>query len=199
MLHDIGVPAKVAQQQLGHAAVETTLKVYTHAIPGTHLLAVENLKRVLIPNVLVLVRSSAAENSRVYSITHTEPSREPFWHFLKEDCQGDPTGKRELSAQENPCVNLVSGGLAIGAQLFPYLLKLSAGTVRAFEIVSLPCNDLLDERTKQLLACLIHPASCPFQKAVQRCESLAKSESPHYFPGALFPQPMQALPPRGCG
>lgn len=51
VLHDLGVPAKVVQQQLGHAAVETTLKVYTHAIPETHRLAVENLERVLFPNV----------------------------------------------------------------------------------------------------------------------------------------------------
>jgi len=51
LLHDLGVPAKVAQQQLGHAAVETTLKVYTHAIPETHRRAVEDLERVLFPNV----------------------------------------------------------------------------------------------------------------------------------------------------
>ncbi|HXE74706.1 MAG TPA: site-specific integrase [Candidatus Xenobia bacterium] len=51
VLHDIGVPAKVVQQQLGHATVETTLKVYTHAIPETHRRAVEDLERVLFPNV----------------------------------------------------------------------------------------------------------------------------------------------------
>jgi len=51
LLHDLGVPAKVAQQQLGHATVETTLKLYTHAIPETHRRAVEGLERVLFPNV----------------------------------------------------------------------------------------------------------------------------------------------------
>ncbi len=45
------MPAKIAQQQLGHATVETTLSVYTHAIPETHRQAVENLERVLFPNV----------------------------------------------------------------------------------------------------------------------------------------------------
>jgi len=35
VLHDIGVPAKIAQQQLGHASVETTLNFYTHVIPDT--------------------------------------------------------------------------------------------------------------------------------------------------------------------
>lgn len=51
LLHDLGVPAKVAQQQLGHASVETTLKIYTHAIPETHRRAIEDLERVLFPNV----------------------------------------------------------------------------------------------------------------------------------------------------
>jgi integrase len=35
LLHDLGVPPKVAQQQLGHATVETTLNLYTHVIQGT--------------------------------------------------------------------------------------------------------------------------------------------------------------------
>ncbi len=56
-LHDLGVPAKVAQQELGHAAVETTLKVYTHAMPETHRRAVEDLERVLFPNVPKLADS----------------------------------------------------------------------------------------------------------------------------------------------
>lgn len=51
LLHDLGVPAKVAQQQLGHATIETTLNIYTHAIPETHRHAVEHLERVLFPNV----------------------------------------------------------------------------------------------------------------------------------------------------
>lgn len=57
LLHDLGVPAKVAQQQLGHATVETTLDVYTHAIPETHRRAVEALERVLFPNVPKLTES----------------------------------------------------------------------------------------------------------------------------------------------
>ena len=51
VLHDLGVPAKIAQQQLGHATLETTLNIYTHAIPATHRRAVERLERVLFPNV----------------------------------------------------------------------------------------------------------------------------------------------------
>jgi integrase len=51
VLHDLGVPVKIAQKQLGHATVETTLNIYTHAIPETHRRAVEDLERVLFPNV----------------------------------------------------------------------------------------------------------------------------------------------------
>ena len=51
LLHNLGVPAKIAQLQLGHATVETTLNIYTHAIPETHRRAVEDLERVLFPNV----------------------------------------------------------------------------------------------------------------------------------------------------
>jgi len=51
LLHDLGVPAKVAQQQLGHASVDTTLKVYTHVVETTHRKAIEDLERVLFPSV----------------------------------------------------------------------------------------------------------------------------------------------------
>jgi integrase len=51
VLHDIGVPAKIAQQQLGHATVETTLNFYTHAIPDTHRRAIESLEQALFPVV----------------------------------------------------------------------------------------------------------------------------------------------------
>ncbi|HYY72093.1 MAG TPA: tyrosine-type recombinase/integrase, partial [Candidatus Bathyarchaeia archaeon] len=51
LLYDIGVPAKIAQQQLGHATVETTLNFYTHAIPDTHRRAIESLEQALFPVV----------------------------------------------------------------------------------------------------------------------------------------------------
>jgi integrase len=50
-LHDIGIPAKIAQQQLGHASIEATLNIYTHAIPETHRRAIESLEAVLFPVV----------------------------------------------------------------------------------------------------------------------------------------------------
>ena len=51
VLHDLGVPVKVIQQQLGHAAVETTLNIYTHVVGETQRKAIEDLERVLFPNV----------------------------------------------------------------------------------------------------------------------------------------------------
>ncbi len=57
LLHDLGVPVKFAQQQLGHATVETTLNVYTHTILETHRRAVVDLERVLFPNVPKLADS----------------------------------------------------------------------------------------------------------------------------------------------
>ena len=51
VLHDIGVLAKIAQQQLGQATVETTLNFYTHAVPDTHRRAIERLEQALFPVV----------------------------------------------------------------------------------------------------------------------------------------------------
>ena len=51
VLHDIGVSAQIAQQQLGHTTVETTLNFYTHAIPDTHRRAIESLEEALFPVV----------------------------------------------------------------------------------------------------------------------------------------------------
>lgn len=61
ILHDLGAPAKVAQQQLGHARVETTLSIYTHAIPETHRRAVEDLERILFPNVPKLAQQDVED------------------------------------------------------------------------------------------------------------------------------------------
>jgi integrase len=50
LLHDLGVPAKIVQQQLGHASVATTLNIYTHVIAETHRRAIVDLEQVLFPN-----------------------------------------------------------------------------------------------------------------------------------------------------
>lgn len=45
-----GVPVKIAQQQLGHASIETTFNVYTHVVDDAHWNAICNLERLLVPN-----------------------------------------------------------------------------------------------------------------------------------------------------
>jgi integrase len=41
LLNDLRVPAKIAQEQLGHASISTTLNIYTHVVDASHRSAVE--------------------------------------------------------------------------------------------------------------------------------------------------------------
>jgi hypothetical protein len=56
LLNDLNVPSKIAQEQLGHASISTTLGIYTHAIPASHREAIaaveERLFAQLLSNVL---------------------------------------------------------------------------------------------------------------------------------------------------
>ena len=47
LLHEAGESLKTAQALLGHSDLETTLGVYTHAIPDAQRRAVERVARVL--------------------------------------------------------------------------------------------------------------------------------------------------------
>jgi integrase len=49
LLHDIGESLKTAQSLLGHSDMQTTLAVYTHAIPDSQRRAVERVAEVLNP------------------------------------------------------------------------------------------------------------------------------------------------------
>jgi integrase len=49
LLHDNGASLKTSQALLGHSDLETTLGVYTHAIPAAERRAVERVARVLDP------------------------------------------------------------------------------------------------------------------------------------------------------
>jgi integrase len=40
-LNDLKVPVKIAQEQLGHASISTTLNIYTHVVDASHRRAVE--------------------------------------------------------------------------------------------------------------------------------------------------------------
>jgi integrase len=51
LLHAQGTPLRVAQAQLGHSHLTTTLEVYTHASASAQRQAVEQLENQLFPNV----------------------------------------------------------------------------------------------------------------------------------------------------
>jgi integrase len=49
LLNDLKVPVKIAQEQLGHASISTTLNIYTHVVDGSHRRAIEQLEAQLFP------------------------------------------------------------------------------------------------------------------------------------------------------
>ena len=51
LLNDLRVPVKIAQEQLGHASIATTLNIYTHVVDVSHRKAIEAVKRELFPSV----------------------------------------------------------------------------------------------------------------------------------------------------
>ena len=54
LMSDLKVPVKIAQEQLGHASISTTLNIYTHTIAASHREAVEAVEGRLFSNVLEL-------------------------------------------------------------------------------------------------------------------------------------------------
>ncbi len=54
LLGDVGGSLKTAQALLGHSGLETTLNIYTHAIPDSQREAVERVSGILFSNVLKL-------------------------------------------------------------------------------------------------------------------------------------------------
>lgn len=50
LLSEAGEPLKVAQAQLGHADLQTTLGVYTHVLPESQRRAVEKVEALIFPN-----------------------------------------------------------------------------------------------------------------------------------------------------
>lgn len=52
LLNDLRVPAKIAQEQLGHASVSTTLGIYTHVVDASHRSAVQAVEdRLFVESV----------------------------------------------------------------------------------------------------------------------------------------------------
>src|SRR6476620_6909648 len=53
LLNDLNVPVKIAQEQLGHASIQTTLNIYTHVVDASHRTAIEAVERKLFPSVQI--------------------------------------------------------------------------------------------------------------------------------------------------
>lgn len=51
LLGEVGESIKTAQSLLGHSDLETTLRIYTHAIPESQKRAVDKVAEILFPNV----------------------------------------------------------------------------------------------------------------------------------------------------
>jgi integrase len=51
LLNDLKVPAKIAQEQLGHASIATTLNIYTHVVDASHRKAIEAVEERLFGDV----------------------------------------------------------------------------------------------------------------------------------------------------
>ena len=51
LLNDFRVPVKIAQEQLVHSSIQTTLNIYTHVVDASHRQAIEALERELFPSV----------------------------------------------------------------------------------------------------------------------------------------------------
>ena len=51
LLNDLRVPVKIAQEQLGHASIQTTLNIYTHVVDASYRAAIEAIEQRLFPAV----------------------------------------------------------------------------------------------------------------------------------------------------
>jgi integrase len=47
LLNDLRVPVRIAQEQLGHASIQTTLNIYTHVVDASRRAAIESLEQRL--------------------------------------------------------------------------------------------------------------------------------------------------------
>ena len=65
LLNDLRVPVKIAQEQLGHASIQTTLNIYTHVVDASHRAAIEQLERQLFPTVPKSQETGAEAESKL--------------------------------------------------------------------------------------------------------------------------------------
>jgi site-specific recombinase XerC len=60
LLNHLRVPVKIAQEQLGHVSVSTTLNIYTHVIDASHRKAVEAIEERLFGEMEEQIRSNVS-------------------------------------------------------------------------------------------------------------------------------------------
>ena len=71
LLNDLKVPVKIAQEQLGHASISTTLNIYTHVVDASHRKAVEAVEERLFveldpngPKLALVPRTASPVSAR---------------------------------------------------------------------------------------------------------------------------------------
>ncbi len=70
------MPVKIAQEQLGHASISTTLNIYTHVVDASHRRAVEEVEERLFGEMDGFGLKLAAESEDVApAITSTNLDR----------------------------------------------------------------------------------------------------------------------------
>jgi hypothetical protein len=63
---------KIAQEQLGHASISTTLNIYTHVVDASHRQAIEALERQLFPTVPKSEEADTASASETVERSETQ-------------------------------------------------------------------------------------------------------------------------------
>ena len=71
LLNDLKVPVKIAQEQLGHVSISTTLNIYTHVVDASHRSAVELVEERLFteldpngPKLAIVPATGASVSAR---------------------------------------------------------------------------------------------------------------------------------------
>ena len=61
LLNDLEVPVKIAQEQLGHASIATTLNIYTHVVDASHRRGIEAVEARIVRRIWTKVDYKSAD------------------------------------------------------------------------------------------------------------------------------------------
>jgi hypothetical protein len=94
---------KIAQEQLGHASISTTLNIYRHVANASHRAAIESLEQRLFPTVPKSGEADAAEGSRNSDGTKTQKAPAAASERRREVVRPEEvnTGRATASAQRD--------------------------------------------------------------------------------------------------